>query len=70
MDINTKISKVKEYLESGNYIDDAKAVELCHNYRLSSTIHELRRRHGLNIQDRWVENNGYKYTEYSLVEEK
>ena len=65
----SKTQVILEYLKGGNYISDAKAVELCHNYRLSSTIHELRRRHGLNIQDRWVESNGYKYKEYYLVEE-
>ena len=64
-----KTEKVLEYLKQGNYISDEKAVELCRSYRLSSIIHELRRRHGLNIQDRWVElENGGKYKEYYLME--
>lgn len=43
----SKTDKVLEYLKEGNYISDAKAVELCNSYRLSSIIHELRHRHRL-----------------------
>lgn len=69
MDNNTKINKVKEYLENGNYIDDKKAVELCQSYRLSAIIYELRHRYELNIQDRWIvnENTGNRYKEYYLL---
>ena len=62
-----KTNIVLEYLKQGNYISDAKAVELCHSYRLSSIIHELRKRHGYNIQDRWIENENSRYKEYYLV---
>ena len=63
-----KTQTILEYLKQGNYITDAKAVELCNNYRLSGTIHELRHRHGYNIQDRWIEIPGNRYKEYYLVE--
>lgn len=65
----SKTNIILEYLKQGNYVSDAKAVELCHSYRLSSIIHELRHRHGYNIQDRWNESNGHKYKEYYLMEE-
>lgn len=65
-----KTNVILDYLKAGNYVSDAKAVELCNSYRLSSIIHELRRRHNYNIQDRWVENNGYRYKEYYLVKEE
>ena len=64
-----KTNVILEYLKKGNYVSDAKAVELCHSYRLSSIIHELRHRHGYNIQDRWIEKDGYRYKEYYLKEE-
>lgn len=65
-----KTQIILEYLKQGNYLSDSKAVELCNNYRLSSTIHELRHRHGYNIQDRWIEReNGYKFKEYYLIED-
>lgn len=66
-----KTKKVLEYLEEGNYITDAKAVELCSSYRLSSIIFELRHTHGFNIQDRWIENEktNTRYKEYYLVKE-
>lgn len=62
---------VKEYLENGNSITDMKAVELCQSYRLSAIIHNLRHTYGLNIQDRWLENEntGTRYKEYYLVKE-
>ena len=67
--MKTKTQIVREYLESGNYITDMKAVELCQSYRLSSIIFELRHTHGLNVQDRWKENEntGNRYKEYYLI---
>lgn len=69
MDTNTKIKIVLNWLEEGNKITNMKAVELCQSYRLSAIIYELRHRHDLNIQDRWVENEetGTRYKEYWLV---
>ena len=69
MDNKTKIQKVKEYLEKGNYINDMKAVELCQSYRLSAIIYELRHRYDMNIQDSWVtnENTGTRYKEYYII---
>ena len=69
MDNKTKIQKVKEYLEDGNYINDMKAVELCQSYRLSAIIYELRHRYDMNIQDRWItnENTGTRYKEYYII---
>ena len=61
-----KTNIIKDYLESGKYIDDAKAVELCKSYRLSSIIHELRHRYGLDIRDRWIETETSRYKEYYL----
>lgn len=69
MDNDTKIKIVLNWLEQGNRITDMKAVELCKSYRLSAIIYELRHRYGLNIQDRWIENEetGTRYKEYWLV---
>lgn len=70
MDNKSKVKKVKEYLEAGNYIDDMKAVELCQSYRLSAIIYRLRHDYDLNIQDRWIqnENTGSRYKEYYLFQ--
>lgn len=62
----SKIQKVKEYLEQGNYIDDSKAVELCRSYRLSSIIYELRHRYDMDVRDRWIETETSIYKEYYL----
>ena len=66
----TKTKIILDYLKGGGKITDMKAVELCQNYRLSGTIFILRQR-GLNIQDRWIENEntGTRYKEYWLVDE-
>lgn len=66
----TKIQKVLEYLENGGIITDAKAVEIAQSYRLSAIIYELRHHRGLNVQDRWVqnENTGNRYKEYWLIQ--
>lgn len=62
---------VKEWLEKGNTITDMKAVELCQSYRLSAIIYNLRHLYGMNIKDRWKENENtkVKYKEYYLEEE-
>lgn len=62
----SKIQKVKEYLEQGNYIDDSKAVELCRSYRLSGIIYELRHRYDMDVRDRWIETETSRYKEYYL----
>ena len=66
--METKTKIIKEYLEAGNYVDDAKAVELCRSYRLSAIIFSLRHTHDMNIQDRWIENENThtRYKEYYL----
>lgn len=71
MDMNTKTKIVKEWLENGNTITDMKAVELCQSYRLSAIIYTLRHGYGMNVQDRWIENENTKtrYKEYYLVKE-
>lgn len=63
-----KTQIIKEYLEEGNYITDMTAVELCHSYRLSAIIFELRHRYEMDIRDRWIENENTKskYKEYYL----
>ena len=68
--METKTKIIKEYLEAGNYVDDAKAVELCKSYRLSSIIFNLRHIYDMNIQDRWRENPNTKtrYKEYYLLQ--
>ena len=63
----SKIQKVKEYLEAGNYIDDIKAVELCKSYRLSAIIYELRHRYELDVRDRWIETKTSRYKEYYIL---
>jgi len=65
----TKIQKILTYLENGGRITDMKAVEIAKSYRLSAIIYELRHYRGLNIQDRWLqnENTGARYKEYFLV---
>jgi hypothetical protein len=62
---------VKEWLEKGNTITDMKAVEICQSYRLSGIIYNLRHIYGMNIRDRWKENENtkVKYKEYYLEEE-
>ena len=62
---------VKEWLEKGNTITDMKAVEICQSYRLSGIIYNLRNIYGMNIRDRWKENENtkVKYKEYYLEEE-
>jgi hypothetical protein len=67
--METKTKIVKEYLEAGNSITDMKAVELCQSYRLSGIIFNLRHSYGMNIQDRWLENEntGSRYKEYYLL---
>lgn len=71
MDNNTKTKIIKEYLENGNIITDMKAVELCKSYRLSAIIYTLRHGYGMNIQDRWIqnENTGNRYKEYFYIKE-
>lgn len=66
-----KIKIVKEWLEKGNTITDMKAVEICQSYRLSGIIYNLRHDYGMNIQDRWLENEntGTRYKEYFLMED-
>ena len=66
--METKTQKVKEYLEAGNYINDMKAVELCKSYRLSAIIFNLRHGYGMDIRDRWIENENTntRYKEYYL----
>lgn len=63
----SKIQKIKEYLEQGNYIDDAKAVQLCRSYRLSSIIYELRHRYQIDVRDRWIETETSRYKEYYIL---
>lgn len=66
--METKTKIVKEFLEAGNSITDMKAAELCQSYRLSGIIFNLRHSYGMNIQDRWIENEntGSRYKEYYL----
>ena len=66
--METKIKTIKDYLEAGNYVDDAKAVDLCRSYRLSAIIYTLRHDYNMNIQDRWRENQDTvtRYKEYYL----
>lgn len=65
----TKIQKILTYLENGGKVNDKKAVEIAQSYRLSAIIYELRHHRGLNIQDRWIQNEdtGTRYKEYWLV---
>ena len=69
MDNKTKIKKVREWLEAGNTITDMKAVEIAQSYRLSAIIYELRHHYGLDVRDRWLqnENTGNRYKEYYLA---
>ena len=39
--MESKIAKVKTYLEKGNYINDMKAVELCQSYRLGEIVEKI-----------------------------
>ena len=70
MDERTKTKKILNWLENGNKITDMKAVEIAQSYRLSAIIYTLRHDYGLNIQDRWVqnENTRNRYKEYWLVQ--
>lgn len=67
----SKINKILEYMQNGGRVTDMNAVEIAKTYRLSAIIYELRRNRGLNVQDRWLqnENTGARYKEYWLVDE-
>ena len=65
-----KTQVIKEYLENGNTITDAKAVELCQSYRLSGIIYNLRHDYEMDIQDRWLESKNARYKEYYLVKKE
>lgn len=50
--LETKIGKVRAFLEDGNTITSWKAIELFHCTRLSAVIYALRNDYGMAIADK------------------
>ena len=71
MDKTNKTKHVKEYLMQGNVLTDTIAAELFHLYRLSSVIHNLRKR-GMNIETKMMNGrdcngNPSRYGQYRYI---
>lgn len=65
--LNTKIGKVRAFLEEGNTLTSWKAIELFKYTRLADGIHRLINDYGLTIESKIVyEEDGVKYAKYWL----
>lgn len=68
--LNTKIGKVRAFLEEGNTLTSWKAIELFKYTRLSDGIYRLINDYGLPIESKMVyEDDGVKYAKYWLCAE-
>ena len=66
--LNTKIGKVRAFLEEGNTLTSWKAIELFKYTRLADGIHRLINDYGLAIESKMVyEDDGVKYAKYWLT---
>lgn len=66
--LNTKIGKVRAFLEEGNTLTSWKAIELFKYTRLSDGIYRLINDYGLPIESKMVyEEDGVKYAKYWLT---
>ena len=62
----SKCQRVKDHLLDGYKITGLDAIRDFGLYRLSSTIHDLRK-DGFDIRTNMIEKNGVRFAEYELV---
>lgn len=62
---DTKIKKVREYLEAGHSITQKEAIEKFNAYRLSAIIFDLRKT--MDIETRMVDIGTSRFASYSLL---
>ena len=68
--LNTKIGKVRAFLEEGNTITSWDAIHKFDHTRLADGIHRLINDYGLPIESKMVyEDDGVKYAKYWLTAE-
>ena len=65
--LDTKIGKVRAYLEDGNTITSWKAIELFRCTRLSAVIYALRNDYGMAIADKRIYEEDTNYSKYWLT---
>ena len=65
--LDTKIGKVRAFLEDGNTITSWKAIELFHCTRLSAAIYTLRNDYGMAIADKRIYEEDTNYSKYWLT---
>lgn len=66
--LDTKIGKVRAFLEEGNTLTSWKVIELFKYTRLADGIHRLINDYGLPIESKMVyEEDGVKYAKYWLT---
>ena len=65
--LDTKIGKVRAFLEDGNTITSWKAIELFRCTRLSAVIYALRNDYGMTIADKRIYEEDTNYSKYWLT---
>lgn len=65
--LETKIGKVRAFLEDGNSITSWQAIELFHCTRLSAVIYALRNDYGMAIADKRIYEEDTNYSKYWLT---
>ena len=65
--LDTKIGKVRAFLEDGNSITSWKAIELFRCSRLSAVIYALRNDYGMAIADKRIYEEDTNYSKYWLT---
>lgn len=65
--LDTKIGKVRAFLEDGNTITSWKAIELFRCTRLSAVIYALRNDYGMAIADKRIYEEDTNYSKYWLT---
>lgn len=65
--LETKIGKVRAFLEDGNTITSWKAIELFRCTRLSAVIYALRNDYGMSIADKRIYEEDTNYSKYWLT---
>lgn len=65
--LDTKIGKVRAFLEEGNTLTSWKAIELFRCTRLSAVIYALRNDYGMAIADERIYEEDTNYSKYWLI---
>lgn len=65
--LETKIGKVRAFLEDGNSITSWQAIELFRCTRLSAVIYALRNDYGMSIADKRIYEEDTNYSKYWLT---